>query len=493
MAAPVSHGPARELHFTIEIDATGDLAIDTSRVDALITVTARPTGPAAPESRIAEVLIMDRSLSMDGEKILQARHAACAAIDALPDGTFLGIIAGNDKVESLFPSAGGLASINAKTRETAKRRVLSLWPEGGTKIGRWLLAARQLFTTEPATGAIRHAVLYTDGRNEHETSAALDDALNACADRFLCDVRGLGDDWDYSELLRIAETLHGDAAAILSAADLTDDFTQLMHKARRLVVPRTYLRLRPNDRFRIASITQTHPALVDLTQRQQPTDGAAADVPLGSWQAQTRRYQLTLHFTPDTLPTGEELRAARVELLAETPDGKRERYADAALVVCRHAVPGFQTRMPESLTQVEKERELIVVMQACADAGLHGRRDEANDELDRAIRLAREVADPVRLRLLEGIAIIGPDRGAQLRPDITPGELQRLGLHSTKTNTSISGAGANAEDEVDRESAEARRCRACGETTYAWHPKHCEACGEPFDRGAEPFDDGAVS
>jgi hypothetical protein len=42
MAAPVNRGPARELHFTIEIDATRDLAIDTSRVDALITVTARP-------------------------------------------------------------------------------------------------------------------------------------------------------------------------------------------------------------------------------------------------------------------------------------------------------------------------------------------------------------------------------------------------------------------------------------------------------------------
>lgn len=482
MTAPVNRGAVHELDFTIEIDATCDLAIGTSRVDALVTVKARSAALATPAARLAEVLIMDRSLSMMSEnKMPEARRAACTAIDALPDGAFLGIIAGNRKVESLFPATGGLASIDAKTRAAAKRQVMRLWPEGGTEIGRWLVAASRLFATKPAAGAIRHAVLYTDGKNEHETPAALDTALNACADRFLCDVRGLGDDWDYSELLRIAEALHGDATAVLQIADLADDFTQLIRRAQRLVVSRTYLRLRPSDRFLIDSVAQTHPVRVDLTQRQQSADGAAVDIPLGSWEAETRCYQLTLRFTPDTLPTGEDLRAARVELLTEAADGERERYADAALVVRRHATPGYQTRVPDSLTQVEKERELAVTMQACADAWLHGRTAEADDELDHAIRLARAVADPVRLRLLESLAVVGPDGRTQVRPGVTRGELERLGLESTKTSTSTTGV--NPEDEMDRRPAEARRCRACGEATYTWHPKHCEACGNPFDDG----------
>lgn len=484
MTEPVSSGTPGELNFTIEIDATSDLAIGASRVEALVTVTARPSGLAAPAERLAEVLIMDRSLSMmSANKMPEAQRAACTAIDALPDGAFLGIIAGNRKANSVFPSTGGFASIDAKTRAAAKRQVMRLRPEGGTEIGRWLVAASQLFATEWAAGTIRHAVLYTDGKNEHETPAALDAALNVCTDRFLCDVRGLGDDWDYNELLRISEALHGDATAVLQIADLADDFAQIIDRAQRLVIPRTYLRLRPSDRFLIDSIAQTHPVRVDLTQRQQPADDAAVDIPLGSWEVETRRYQLTLRFTPDTLPTGEDLRAARVELLAETVVGERERYADTALVVRRHATPGYQTMVPESLTQVEKERELAVTMQACADAWLYGRTAEADDELDRAIRLARAVADPVRLRLVESLAVIGPDGRARVRPDVTRGELQRLGLDSTKTSAPI--AGVNPEDEVDRPPAEARICRACGETTYTWHPKHCEACGEPFDEGAK--------
>lgn len=470
------------LNFTIEIDATRDLAIDTSRVEALLTVSARPAGPAAPTARLAEVLIMDRSLSMASQnKMPEARRAACAAIDALPDGAFLAIIAGNREAGSVFPARGGLASIDAKSKAAARRQVMRLRPAGGTEIGRWLVAASRLFASAPTAGTIRHAVLYTDGKNEHETPEALGAALDACADRFLCDVRGLGDDWDYGELLRIAEALHGDATAVLQIADLADDFTQLIGRARRLVVPRTYLRLCPSDRFLIGSIAQTHPVRVDLTQRRQPADGAAVDIPLGSWQAETRCYQLTLRFTPDTLPTDEDLRAARVEVLAETADGERERYADAALVVRRHTTPGDQVELPDTLTQVEKERELVVTMQACADAWLHRRTAEADEELDHAIRLAHAVGDPVRLQLLENIAVFDPDGRARLRVDVTRGEMQQVGLESTKTVTVLTGADAEDEvDEMDQLSAETHRCRACGETTYAWNPKHCEACGEPF-------------
>jgi hypothetical protein len=188
-------------------------------------------------------------------------------------------------------------------------------------------------------------------------------------------------------------------------------------RARPTESARTYLRLRPSSRFLIDSIAQTHPVRVDLTRRQEPAaaDGAAVDIPLGSWQAETRCYRLTLRFTPDTLPIEEDLRAARIELLAETADGERERCADAAVVVRRHATPDYETKVSDGLTQVEKERELVVTMQA---------------------------------------------------------------------STSITGTGP--EGEVDRRPAEARSCRVCGETTYTWDPKHCEACGERFDDGVEP-------
>ena len=490
MTAPVNGGAAPGLDFTIEIDATRDLGADVFRAEALITVTAHPAGAAAPAAAAVEVLIMDRSRSMMGEnKIHEAHRAACAAIDALPDGVLLGIIAGNRTAEPVFPAAGGLAVIDAGTKAAAKRQVMSLRPEGGTEIGRWLAAANELFATGPAAGFVRHAVLYTDGKNEHETPAALDAALSACADRFVCDVRGVGGDWHYAELRHIAEMLHGDATAVLRIADLAEDFTRLMQRVQRLVVPRAYLRLQPRGSFRISSIAQTYPVRVDLTRHQQQAGDAAVDVPLGPWEQQTRRYQLSLQFDPATLPAEDDVRAARVELLTEIADGTRERRASAALVVRRHATPDFQTVVPESLTKVEKERELSLAMQACADAWLNRRTADADDELDLAIRLAREVRD-VRLPLLEGVAVAGPDGRARLRPDVTPGEMQRLGLDATKTAFTVTGGpasngarppGSPPGSPPGPLPVTGRACPRCGATTRAANLRFCEACGAPFD------------
>lgn len=477
-------GSGAGLEFAIEIDATRDLAVDADRVEALITIGASHAGMALAPAQTIEVLIMDRSRSMMSQnKIHEARRAACAAIDALPDGTLLAVVAGNQAAQRIFPAVGKLAKVDAAARATAKRQVMRLRPEGGTKIGRWLVAASDLFAAESASGVIRHAVLYSDGKNQHEVRAELDTALSACADRFVCDVRGLGDDWDYTELLHIAEMLHGDATAVLRIADLADDFTRLIEAVQRLVVPRVYLRLRPDDRFRIHAIAQTHPVQVDLTGRQQPAGGTAVDVPLGAWAPATRCYHLSLRIDPAVLPIGDEVRATPVEVLTEAAGGARERRAHAALVVRRHATPGFETEIPLSLTEVAKEREVAFAMRACADAWLHGQAAEADDELNQAMRLARELDDP-RLPLLEAIADIGSDGKARLRTGVTHGNMQQLGLDSTKTAIRRPDLAVRAGPGPGTPPVSVRPCPTCGETTSADDLKYCENCGKPFESPA---------
>ena len=310
MTEPADSGAPLAWGFTAEVDVAGDVHVDADRVDALLTIGARPTGRPGSQARIAEVLIMDRSLSMaDHHKISEAKRAACAAIDALRDGTLLGIVAGHHEAETLYPdpAGGGLARVDAQVREAAKRRVNALWPKGGTAIGRWLTRAADLLDTAPP-GTVRHAALYTDGRNEHETPEELEQALAACADRFVCDVRGLGDEWRYTELLRVAEALHGTAEAVIAIPDLTEDFTRLMCQAQSLGVPGVHLALRLNARFELGFVRQTLPVEADLTAHQE-RDGREIRVPLGPWGTESRQYRVSLAFDPETLPIGEEVRA----------------------------------------------------------------------------------------------------------------------------------------------------------------------------------------
>ncbi|WP_446038334.1 VWA domain-containing protein [Streptomyces sp. SID1121] len=475
------------LSFALEVDASSDVAFDDERMDALLTIRARTSARAPAVAPIAEVLIMDKSLSMAGQgKLNEAKRAMCAAVDALQDGTYLGIVAGHHEAEVIFPATGGLARIDATARAAAKNRILDQLPEGGTAIGKWLACADRLFATVTARSTVRHAVLYTDGKDEHETPEELGSALAACADRFVCDARGLGGDWYYAELLRITEALHGTAEAVVTVSDLTGDFTRLMEQARRIVVPRVYLGLRLNDRFRLGFVRQTLPVQAHLTSQQQRRDDEI-HVPLGSWPPEDRQYLVSLRFDPATLRVGEELRAARITLRAERDDGTREPCADPeALVVVRRATPDFPVRIPESHTRAENVYELGLAMRACADAHEAGRYEQADRELRTALELAEALGDFAKLELLRSVTVTGPDDRPRLNRSAPRAAMQRIGLRSTATRV----PGADPVHPPPDGDPLRRRCRRCGTTTMARRLRHCEECGYEFGSGTDDHGGG---
>ncbi|WP_189326474.1 vWA domain-containing protein [Streptomyces flaveus] len=474
------------LDFVLEVDALSELAHDDRRADALVTVTARSAGQESAQTPGAEVLIMDRSLSMYGRKLDEAKRAMCAAIDTLHDGTYLGIVAGHHEAEVIFPADGGLARVTALTREDAKLRVFGQLAEGGTAMGQWLKCARDLFASSDSPGTVRHAVLYTDGKDEHESPQELEEILTACTDRFVCDARGLGDDWHYAELLRITEALHGTAEAVLTISDLTEDFTRLMHQAQRIVVPRVYLSLRLNDRFQLASVRQTRPVEAELTPRRR--DERELYVPLGAWSPQTRQYQVSLEFDPHTLTLDEKLRAARITLHAELPDGTRRPCSEtAAMVVRRLATPGIGIPRSAELTRVEDERELGMAMRACADAHQGGDLPRADHELRLAIRRAEKLQDLARLRLLRAVATTGPDNVLQVRRDVSRAEIQKIGVDSTKTVAPPVDA---AELPVSDAPSGPRVCPECDTPAVSPSANFCEECRYRF--GDPAVDGGPV-
>ncbi len=56
---------------------------------------------------------------------------------------------------------------------------------------------------------IKHAILLTDGKNEHETADVLEQVLAEAEGVFQCDCRGVGADWVVAELRTIATALLG--------------------------------------------------------------------------------------------------------------------------------------------------------------------------------------------------------------------------------------------------------------------------------------------
>src|SRR4051812_35171626 len=102
--------------FRLECFYNGYLARGATRLDAVVMVTAEGDAAAAVDSRVSEVLILDASGSMHGERLIAAKRAACAAIDCLRDGVHFAVIAGRHTADVLYPASRATVAADDRTR-----------------------------------------------------------------------------------------------------------------------------------------------------------------------------------------------------------------------------------------------------------------------------------------------------------------------------------------------------------------------------------------
>ncbi|WP_051579405.1 vWA domain-containing protein [Pseudonocardia acaciae] len=288
-------------------------------VQALITVDAAGEAAAALPADAAEVIMIDRSGSMrhPAEKAIKATEAAGVAIDELRDGVWFAVVAGSEEARMLWPDEPVLARADPDTRSEAKRALRAMTVGGGTRIGQWLRLANRLLGQRPS--AIRHAILLTDGHNEHETAELLDEAIAACENGFTCDCRGVGADWSAVELRRIAKALLGSVDVVASPDGLADDFRAMMSASMDKRVAEVALRLWTPTGARVRLVKQTAPNPVDLTERRAEVTDQVGHYPTGSWGTEQRDFHISIEVPPGEL--GQERLAGRLSFVALPPDG----------------------------------------------------------------------------------------------------------------------------------------------------------------------------
>lgn len=265
--------------FSVDVYQNEYLPEGGREVNAVVTVTATGGGTigsavAAPHlyspgegPSAAVVLMVDCSGSMDypPTKMRNARDATAAAIDTLRDGVHFAVV-GTHLAREVYPGDGLLAVAGPDTREQAKQALRKLSAGGGTAIGTWLRRADRLLAS--ADVAIRHGILLTDGRNEHESPEDLKAALDACAGRFTCDARGVGTDWEVKEVTGIASALLGTADIVAYPAGLAADFTRMMETAMGKEVADVSLRLWTPAGATVTFVKQVAPTVEELTGRR---------------------------------------------------------------------------------------------------------------------------------------------------------------------------------------------------------------------------------
>ncbi|MEU5083861.1 MULTISPECIES: vWA domain-containing protein [Streptomyces] len=426
--------------FSVDVYQNEYLPEGGSQVDAIVTVTATGGGtlggalvpPGRPSAAVAVMVDCSGSMDYPPAKMRGAREATAAAIDTLRDGTRFAVIGGTHVAQEVYPGGGRLAVADATTREQAKQALRRLSAGGGTAIGTWLRLADRLLSAADVT--LRHGILLTDGRNEHESPADLRATLDACAGRFTCDARGVGTDWDVKEVTGIASALLGTADIVADPAGLAADFTRMMETAMGKEVADVALRVWTPAGATLRFVKQVAPTVEDLTHRRTEAGPRAGDYPTGSWGDESRDYHLSVTVPPAGL--GQEMLAARVSLVVPQPDGTVQNLGAQGLV---RAVwtddMAASTAMSPQVAHYTGQAELAQVIQQGIDLRKAGDFDGATAKLGRAVQLANASGNADTAKLLAKVVdVVDAATGTvRLKTRVTEADEMTLETRSTKT------------------------------------------------------------
>ncbi|MEV7452128.1 vWA domain-containing protein [Streptomyces nigra] len=430
--------------FSVDVYQNEYLPEGGREVNAIVTVTSTGGGtlagataaprPAGPDAGAAVALMVDCSGSMDypPTKMRNARDATAAAVDTLRDGVHFAVIGGTHVAKEVYPGGGRLAVADAGTREQAKQALRRLSAGGGTAIGTWLRLADRLLSS--ADVAIRHGILLTDGRNEHESPEDLKAALDACAGRFTCDARGVGTDWEVKEVTSIASALLGSADIVADPAGLAADFTRMMENAMGKEVADVALRVWTPVGTTIRFVKQVAPTVEELTGRRTEAGPRAGDYPTGSWGDESRDYHVCVEVPAAGL--GQEMLAARVSLVVPQPDGSAQNLGAQGLVraVWTDDMTASTSINPQ-VAHYTGQAELAQAIQEGLDLRKAGDIDGATAKLGRAVQLAGASGNADTAKLLAKVVdVVDAATGTvRLKAKVAEADEMTLETRSTKT------------------------------------------------------------
>jgi hypothetical protein len=422
--------------FTMTIDQNKYLPEGGQEVHAIVTVEASgaPSPAATSSTSAAEVIIIDTSGSMDypRTKMSSAIRAAQTAVDSLRDGVNFAVVSGSARARMVYPPSEQLVPANPQTRAQAKAALDQVRPAGGTAIGVWLSLADRLFAAHQQ--GIRHAILLTDGKNQHESPEQLDLTLKTCAGHFVCDCRGVGTDWEVAELRKVAGAMLGSVDIVADPADLIADFRAMTEAAMGKAVADVALRVWTPQNARLRFVKQVTPSVEDLTGKRAEAGPRAGDYPIGAWGSESRDYHICVEVPPGNL--GQELRAAWVKLVVPAAGGGEEQVLATGNVLAEWTDDEAQsTRINPRVAHFTGQAELADVIQEGLQARKDGDIDTATARLGRAVKLAHESGNEQIAGLLDKVVDVQDvaTGTVRLKKNVDKADEMSLDTRSSKT------------------------------------------------------------
>ena len=210
---------------TFDIQTTRD-ALGAQPAAQLLYVLAHVTPPEHfqhAQMPLNVALVIDRSTSMQGERLERVKAAAALLVEKLSADDVLTVIAFSDRAEVALPAS------HVHNKEVVLSRLRGIVPFGGTEIFQGLNAAMREMRKADLDKHLNHIILLTDGQTYGDENACLQLAQQAAAARVSISGFGLGAEWNDQFLDRLVAPSGGQSVYVESPAQILHFLQQHIH------------------------------------------------------------------------------------------------------------------------------------------------------------------------------------------------------------------------------------------------------------------------
>ena len=223
-------------------------------------VDIRPGSGAVPGTMPMNIaLVLDRSGSMDGEKMENMKEAVGYVVDHMSERDSISVTIFDDQVETLVPNQP------AKDREGIKAALAQVIARGGTQISDGLKAGLEELKKGYGQDRVNRVLLLTDGQTWDDEDACLRLADEAGKQGIAISSLGLGEEWNEKLLLQIAERSRGDSHWIQNPIAILDAFRKEVTGMQSVAATNLKLTARMSPGVRPAKVYVTLPMIADVS------------------------------------------------------------------------------------------------------------------------------------------------------------------------------------------------------------------------------------
>jgi len=264
-------------------------------------------------------LLLDRSTSMQGDRLQRAKDAASYIIDRLSEDDTFSLVVFSDKAETV------LSGRQRPNKALAKSVVSTIGSWGGTEILQGLVAGLSEIEKCRLPNSINHLILLTDGQTYGDEEGCLEQAEIARQRQISITALGLGADWNDELLDQIAVRSGGTSTYIDSPTKLMEVFRDRIHGLRSVLARDLALTLRLGKDVKLREVFRVSPYITRLEEQE-------GVFPLGMLESHKGDVFLVDMLVPPR-PAGQH-RLVRVEVVGDVPAlGRQKERAWREIIV----------------------------------------------------------------------------------------------------------------------------------------------------------------